>query len=124
MVSFISYFFPASKPLLSLVNDYSKLVEDIYEHLDTPIQGAGHYEGIAKYFGYSIFTIKSKFERSYGSPSRAMIEALTAWQPKLTVESFAVVVEEQAGRNDVAVLLRKYDQNHVVTKQGAYGKSV
>ncbi|XP_074621452.1 uncharacterized protein LOC141879978 isoform X2 [Acropora palmata] len=107
----------ASKPLLSLVNDYSKLVEDIYEHLDTPIQGAGHYEGIAKYFGYSIFTIKSKFERSYGSPSRAMIEALTAWQPKLTVESFAVVVEKQAGRNDVAVLLRKYDQNHVVTKQ-------
>lgn len=99
----------ASKPLLSLVNDYSKLVEDIYEHLDTPIQGAGHYEGIAKYFGYSVFTIRSKFERSWGSPSRAMIEALTAWQPKLTVESFAVVMEKQAGRKDVALLLRKYD---------------
>lgn len=111
MVSFISYFIPASKPLLSLVNDYSQLVEDIYEHLDSPIPGAGHYESIAKYFGYNIFTIKSKFERSNGSPSRAMIEALTAWQPKLTVESFAVVVEEEARRNDVAFLLRKYDRD-------------
>ena len=84
-------------------------MEDIYECLDTPIQGAGHYEVIGKYFGFTIYTIRSKFEKSYCGPSGAMIEAIATRQPELTVESFAVVVEEQAGRSDVALLLRKYD---------------
>ena len=86
-------------------------MENIFEHLDTRIEGAGHYEVIAKYFGYNVFKIKSRFEKCDGGPSRAMIEAIATHQPEITVESFAVVVEEQARRSDVADLLRAYDSD-------------
>ncbi|XP_074619669.1 uncharacterized protein LOC141878598 [Acropora palmata] len=101
----------ASKPLVTLVNDLSDFVEKIFQRLDTSIQGAGHYEVIANYFGFDIFEIRSRFEKSVGGPSRAMIEAIVVRRPELTVEKFARVVEEKARRKDVAGLLRKYDRD-------------
>ena len=92
--------------MVSLVNDLSDFVERIFQRLDTRIRGAGHYEVVANYFGFDIFEIRSGF----GSPSRAMIEAITVRHPELTVERFARVVEEKARREDVADLLRAYDR--------------
>ncbi|XP_067041948.1 uncharacterized protein [Acropora muricata] len=100
----------ASKPLESLVNDFSDFMEKIFQRLDTRIRGAGHYEVVAKYFGFDIFEIRSSFDKSVGGPSRAMIEAIVVRHPKLTVEKFARVVEEKARRKDVADLLRAYDR--------------
>ena len=96
--------------MVSLVNDLSDFVERIFQRLDTRIRGAGHYEVVANYFGFDIFEIRSGFEKSVGSPSRAMIEAIVVRHPKLTVERFARVVEEKARREDVADLLRAYDR--------------
>ena len=96
---------------MSLVNDVSDFVERIFQRLDTRIRGAGHYEVVAKYFGFDIFEIRSSFDKSIGGPSRAMIEAIVVRHPELTVEKFARVVEEKARRKDVAGLLRKYDRD-------------
>ncbi|XP_015760881.1 PREDICTED: uncharacterized protein LOC107340052 [Acropora digitifera] len=90
----------ASKPLGSLVNDLSDFVEKIFQRLDIRIKGAGHYEVIANHFGFDIFEIRSGFEKSVGGPSRAMIEAIVARHPELTIEKFARVVEEIARRKD------------------------
>ena len=111
-VYFISFFL-ASKPLESLVHDLSKSVEKIFQRLDTRTEGASHYdyEVISNHFGHDHFEVKSRFEKSDGGPSRAMIEAIVVRQPKLTVEEFARVVEEQTHRNDVARLLRSYDRD-------------
>ncbi|XP_067041736.1 uncharacterized protein [Acropora muricata] len=100
----------ASKPLESLSNDFSDFVEKIFRRLDTRIEGAGHYEVIANYFGFDLFDIRSRLEKSDGGPSRAMIEAIVVRHPELTVEKFARVVEEKARRKDVAHLLRAYDR--------------
>ena len=97
--------------MVNLVNDHYDLVENIFERLDTYVDGAGHYEVVAKYFGFSIYTIKSRFEKADGGPSRAMIGAIVARQPEITVESFAKVVEKKACRSDVAKLLRDYDHD-------------
>ena len=110
-MSFISFFCSASKPLVSLLNDLSDFVEKIFQRLDTRIRGAGHYEVIANYFHFDIFEIRSRFEKSFGGPSRAMIEAIVVRHPELTVEKFARVVEEKARRKDVADLLRAYDRD-------------
>ena len=91
------------------MNDLSDFVEKIFQRLDTGIQGAGHYEVIANYFGFDIFEIRSRFDKSAGGPSRAMIEAIVVRHPEFTVEKFARVVEEKARRKDVADLLRAYD---------------
>ena len=91
------------------MNDSSDFEKRICQRLDTRIRGAGHYEVIAKYFGFKIFDIRSSFEKSVGGPSRAMIEAIVVRHPKLTVEEFARVVEQKACRKDVAHLLRIYD---------------
>ena len=86
-------------------------MEKIFQRLDTRIRGAGHYEIIAKYFGFDIFEIRSCFDKSVGGPSRAMVEAIVVRHPELTVEKFARVVEENARRKDVADLLRDYDRH-------------
>ena len=91
------------------MNDSSDFAERICQRLDTRIRGAGHYEVVAKYFGFNIYDIRSSFEKSVGGPSGAMIDAIIARQPELTVEEFARVVEQKARRKDVADLLRKYD---------------
>ena len=95
--------------MASLINDHSDLVENIFQRLDTLIDGAGHFEVIGKYFNFNIYTIRSRFEKSDGGPSRAMIEAIVVRHPEITVESFAEVVEKKARRKDVANLLRAYD---------------
>ena len=95
----------------SLVNDLSDFVEKIFRRLDTRIEGAGHYEVIANYFGFDLFDIKARLEKSVGGPSRAMIEAIVVRRPELTVEKFARMVEEKACRKDVADLLRAYDRD-------------
>ena len=94
----------------SLSNDFSDFVEKIFRRLDTRIEGAGHYEVIANYFGFDLFDIRFRFEKSDGGPSRAMIEAIVVRHPEFTVEKFARVVEEKARRKDVAHLLRAYDR--------------
>ena len=95
----------------SLVHDLSDSVEEIYEHLDTRIRGADHYEVIAHCFGFDLFDVRATFEKSVSGPSRAMIEAIVVRHPELTVENFARVVEEKAHRKDVAELLRAYDRD-------------
>ena len=95
--------------MVNLVNDHSDFVENIFQHLDTFVEGAGHFEVIAKYFGFSIYTIRSRFQKSDGGPSRAMIEAIVVRRPEITLESFAKLVERKARRRDVANLLRAYD---------------
>ena len=79
--------------------------------MDTPIKGAGHYEVIAKYFGFDFFAIRSRLEKYIHGPTRGMMGAICCIDPHLTVEEFARVVEEQARRKDVADLLRKYDRD-------------
>ena len=86
-------------------------MEKIFQRLDTRMKGAGHYEVIANHFGHDLFEIRSRFEKSDGGPSRAMIEAIAVRRPELTVEEFAIVVEKKAGRKDVADLLREYDRD-------------
>ena len=80
--------------------------------MDTRTEGASHYdyEVIGNHFGHDHFEISSRFEKSVGGPSRAMIEAIVVRYPKLTVEQFARVVEQQTPRKDVARLLRAYDR--------------
>ena len=95
----------------SLAHDHSNFGEKIFQHLDTPIRGAGHYEVISKYFGFDILEIRTRFEKSDGGLSRAMILAIATHHPDLTVEGFARVVEEKVRRKDVADLLRKYDHD-------------
>ena len=93
----------------SLIHDLSDSVEKICLRLDTRIQGAGHYEVIANYFGFNLFDIRAMFGTSVGSSSRTMIEAIVVRRPELTIEEFARVVEDKAQRKDVARLLRAYD---------------
>ena len=96
----------------SLVHDLSDFAEKIFRRLDTRIQGAGHYEVVANFFlGFDHFDVRSTLETSSGGPSKAMIEAIVARHPKLTVAQFARVVEKRAGRKDVANLLREYDSD-------------
>ncbi|XP_015755273.1 PREDICTED: uncharacterized protein LOC107334826 isoform X2 [Acropora digitifera] len=99
-----------SKPLVDLVNDSSDSLEKICDHFDTPIRGLGNYEDVAKYYDYDIFKIKAKFETSPDGPSKALILAMIGEHPRVTVESFARVVEKQARRKDVAILLREFDR--------------
>ena len=84
-------------------------VEKTFERLDTRIQETGHYEVIANYFGFDLFDIRSRFEKSVFGPSRAMIEAIVIRHPEITVKIFVKVVEEKARRSDVADLRRAYD---------------
>ena len=116
---FISFLFSASTPLESLVHDLSNSVEKIFQRLDTRTEGASHYDYalIGNHFGHDHFEISSRFEKSDGGPSRAMIRAIVVRHPELTVEQFARVVEEQTPRQDVARLLRVYDRDSL-TKSG------
>ena len=95
----------------NLVNNLSDFVEKIFQRLDTRIQGVGHYEAIANHFGFDLYVIRSRFEKSVGGPSKAMIEAIVVHHPELTVEEFARVVEKTTGRKDVANLLREFDHD-------------
>ena len=97
----------------SLVHDLSNSVERIFQRLDTRIPGAVRYdyEIIGNHFGFDRFQISSRFITSDGGPSRAIIEAIVARYPELTVEQFARVVEEKTPRKDVASLLRAYDRD-------------
>ena len=101
--------FSVSKLLEDLVNDASDSLDKICERLDTPTAGLGNYENVAKCYGYKISTIRSKFETSRDGPSKALILALKAEHPDVTVESFAEAVVKQAKRKDVAKLLREFD---------------
>ena len=99
-----------SKPLEDLVNDPSDSLRKICDRFDTSPAGLGNYEDVAKGFGYNVFTARSRFKKSEDGPSKALILAIIAEQPRVTVESFARVVEKQARRNDVAILLREFDR--------------
>ncbi|XP_015757180.1 PREDICTED: uncharacterized protein LOC107336623 isoform X2 [Acropora digitifera] len=98
-----------SKPLEDLVNDASDSLEKICKRLDTQLAGLGYYEDVAKYYDYDVFTIQARFETSPRGPSKALILAIIAEHPDVTVESFAEVVVKQTGREDVARLLREFD---------------
>ena len=98
------------KTLEVLVNDPSNFVDEICELLDTLPPGRGNYEHVARHYGYKVSTVKSRFETSPDGPSKALILSIMAGDPDVTVESFAKVVVEQAGREDVARLLREFDR--------------
>ena len=94
-----------------LVNDASDSLEKICKRLDTPLAGlTGYYEDVAKYYHYDVFTVRARFEKSPYGPSKALISAIIAEHPRVTVENFARVVEKQARRKDVAILLREFDR--------------
>ena len=56
-----------------------------------------------------MYTIRI-FKDYQGGPSNALISAIKAKYPKVTVEMFAKVVAKQASREDVAELLRAFDR--------------
>jgi len=97
------------KTLEDLVNDPSNSLDEICKRLDTPTAGLGSYENIAKYYGYDVYTVQSRFNTSPYGPSKAMILAIMAEHPDATVESFARVVVQQTRRENVARLLREFD---------------
>ena len=101
--------FSVPKTLEDLVNDPSNSLDEICKRLDTPTAGLGSYENIAKYYGYDVYTVQSRFNTSPYGPSKAMILAIMAEHPDVTVESFARVVVEQTRRENVARLLREFD---------------
>ena len=92
-----------------LVNDASDSLEKICQRLDTQLAGLGYYEDVAKYYHYDVFTVQSRFKTSSDSPSKALILAIIAEHPDVTVETFAKVVVKQTRREDVARLLREFD---------------
>ena len=92
-----------------LVNDASDSLEKICNRLDTQLAGLGYYEDVAKYYHYDVFTIQARFKTSPDGPSKALILAIIAEHPNITVESFAEVVVKQTRREDVARLLREFD---------------
>ncbi|XP_044162710.1 uncharacterized protein LOC114949576 isoform X2 [Acropora millepora] len=98
-----------SKPLEHLVNDASDYLDKICKRLDTPLGGLGNYEDVAKYYGYDVFTVQSRFKISPDGPSKAMISSIISKHPDATIESFANVVVKQTRREDVARLLREFD---------------
>ena len=91
-----------------LVNDASDYLDEICKRLNTPLAGVGNYERVAKHYGYDVFTIQCELKMS-DCPSKALISSIIAKDPGVTVESFAKMVIEQTGREDVARLLRKFD---------------
>ena len=101
--------FSVPKTLEDLVNDPSNSLDEICKRLDTPTPGLGSFEKIAIYYGYDVFTVQSRFNTSPYGPSKAMILAIIAEHPDVTVESFARVVVEQTRRENVARLLREFD---------------
>ena len=110
IINFVIVIVSVSKRLEDLVNDASGSLEKICNRFDTPIRGLGNYEDVAKYYDYDVFKIKAKFETSPDGPSKALILAMIGEHPRVTVENFARVVEKQARRKDVAILLRKFDR--------------
>ena len=92
-----------------LVNDASDSLEKICNRLDTQLAGLGYYEDVAKYYHYDVFTIQARFKTSPDGPSKALILAIIAEHPDVTVESFAEVVVKKTRREDVARLLREFD---------------
>ena len=98
-----------SKPLEYLVNHPSSFLDTICKRLDTATAGLGSYEDVAKHYGYDIFTARSRLKTSPDGPSKALILAIIAEHPYVTVESFARVVVRQTRRMDVAGLLREFD---------------
>ena len=101
--------FSVSKPLKDLVNDPSDYLSEICKRLDTPLTGVGNYEEIAKYYDFDVYTIHA-FKDCREGPSNALISAIMAKHPKVTIEMFATVVEKQASRGDVAEWLRAFDR--------------
>ena len=93
-----------------LVNDASGSLDEICESLDTDTPGLGDYENIAKHYGFKVSTVRSRFKRSRDGPSKALILAIRAKHPHVTVESFAKVVVKQTKRENVAILLREFDR--------------
>ena len=106
---FVIVIVSVSKPLVDLVNDASDSLEKICNRFDTPLAGLGNYEDVAKYYRYDVFTIQARFKTSPYGPSKALILAIIAEYPDVTIESFAKVVVKQTKREDVARLLRKFD---------------
>ena len=99
-----------SKTLEDLVNDPSDSLDEICQRLDTPTAGLGNYENIAKHYGHKFSTVRSRFITSPDGPSKALILAIIAEHPGVTVESFAKVVVKKTRREDVARLLKEFDR--------------
>ena len=104
------FFFSVPKLLEDLVNDPSDFLDMICKRLDTPLAGLGNYEDIAKHYGHDVYTARSRLNPSPDGPSKALILAIIAEHPDVTVESFATVVVKQTRRKNVARLLRKFDR--------------
>ena len=102
-------FFSGSKPLKDLVNHPSDYLGKICRRLDIRLTGVGNYEEVAKYYKFDVYEIHT-FKDCREGPSNALISAIMAKYPKVTIEMFATVVEEQASRGDVAELLRAFDR--------------
>ena len=110
IINFVTVIVSVSKPLEDFVNNASDFLEKICKRFDTPLAGLGNYEDVAKYYHYDFFTIHSRFKTSPDGPSKALILAMIGEHSRVTVENFARVVEKQARRKDVAILLREFDR--------------
>ena len=89
--------------------------------LDTEAPLLGDYRVVAQHYKFSHYEINGVLgQASYpGGPARtrALIESLACSHPDLTVEEFATVVEEKAGRKDVSSMLRAYDMAQEATEE-------
>ena len=101
-------YFSVSRPLKDLVDDPPDYLDEICERLDASVTGVGSYKRVAKYYKFDMDTIFD-FEKSPGGPSKALISAIIAKHPKVTVEMFASVVAMQPSLKDVAELLWAFD---------------
>ena len=70
--------------------------------LDTFVPLCGNYRGVAQHYGFCHHEIESVLRPFKGGPSRALIEYLAATHPELTVQEFAVVIEEENKRKDAS----------------------
>ena len=81
--------------------------------LDTDVPLLGDYKAVAQYYGINHYQISSVLgQATYpGEPTRtrALIVSLSCSRPDETVEEFATVVDKEAKRSDVSLLLRDYD---------------
>ena len=109
-----------SKPLKSLLNQESTF-RALCEMLNTKVANLGDYKDVARYYGFDFYQIMSVLGQAtcQGEPTRtrALIESLACSHPDLTVEEFATVVEEKAGRKDVSSMLRAYDMAEEATEE-------
>lgn len=100
---------PQESKLLSSLLDNRPFLEKVCNRLDTRRPGVGDYHDVSLHYGIDSYKVTAVFEKQEVGPSRALLEHLAATRPQLTVVEFVGVLRKNGGREDVAELLNKYN---------------